>query len=69
MNRREFIGATAALVAQGAAPPSGIEPYFRSAAHQLVWRNWDLVPIERIATALGASRSTVQTLARGMGLG
>jgi hypothetical protein len=67
INRREFLGsATAALAA---APNPGIEPYFPSAAHQLVWRNWGLVPVDRIAEALGVARAGVEALARGLGLG
>jgi hypothetical protein len=70
LDRREFIGASSMALAAGAASPGcGIEPYFASAAHQLVWRNWDLVPMERIAQALGAKPSSVATLARSMGLG
>src|SRR5579863_1099368 len=45
-----------------------IEPYFPSAAHQLVWRNWDLVPKERIARALGCDPIIVAKLAHSMSL-
>jgi hypothetical protein len=67
LNRREFIGTTSAALAS--VPSSGVEPYFPSAAHQLVWRNWDLVRLETIAAALGSTPASVATLARAMGLG
>jgi hypothetical protein len=69
MNRRRFLqSATAAPLA--AAPSSTVhEPYFPSAAHQLVWRNWDLVPASRIAAALDCPPETVAALARSLSLG
>ncbi len=66
LNRREFVGTASAVLAAKSNP--AFEPYFPSAAHQLVWRNWDLVPVERIADALGATRASVEALARGLGL-
>ena len=53
---------------QGTAPV-GIEPYFPSAAHQLVWRNWDLVPVDRIAKAAGCTTGAVERIATTMRLG
>jgi len=44
-------------------------PCFPSAAHQFVWRNWDLVSAELIAAALECDKSQVQKLAATMGLG
>ncbi|MCE5309869.1 MAG: hypothetical protein LLG20_19720 [Acidobacteriales bacterium] len=67
LTRREFVGAVSSALA--ATPGCAVEPYFPSAAHQLVWRNWDLAPAERIAEALGATRSNVQAQARSLGLG
>jgi hypothetical protein len=60
LTRRQFAGAAAP--ARG-RPSSPLEPYFPSTAHQLVWRNWDLAPVECIAEALGATRANVQALA------
>ncbi len=45
-----------------------LQPYFPSVAHQFVWRNWDLVPQERIARALSTTPQTVLKLAQTMGL-
>ncbi|MBN9658583.1 MAG: hypothetical protein J0H49_10420 [Acidobacteria bacterium] len=66
MRRREFTGLlTAPLLAQAPERPL---PQFATLAHQLVWRNWDLVPLQRIAKALSCPSSAVVPLAREMGL-
>jgi hypothetical protein len=36
--------------------------------HAFIWRNWPLVPVERIASVIGASRQNVERTARAMGL-
>lgn len=74
VNRRVFLEALGCLPFAGfqlpvmAAPPQRSEPYFPTAAHQLIWRNWDLVPAERIAAALSCRKSAVYTLAKAMAL-
>ena len=76
MNRRTFLQGMAALPllsCKRARPNTTnseavIEPYFPSAAHKLVWRNWDLVPAERIAAALKCQVDAVTRLAVTMGL-
>jgi hypothetical protein len=60
-------GSQVEIPLKGAAPQR-FEPYFPSAAHQLIWRNWDLVPAERIAAALRSSPATVNALAKTMAL-
>ena len=76
VNRRVFIAALGGISLAGsqieiplkAAAPQRFEPYFPSAAHQLIWRNWDLVPAERIAAALSSSPAAVNALATAMAL-
>lgn len=76
MNRRLFIESlmAAGLIARGAGAsqkevaPRALRPYFPTAAHQFVWRNWDLIPREKIARALGSTAEAVTNLARTMGL-
>ncbi|MGC4054860.1 MAG: hypothetical protein QM757_38960 [Paludibaculum sp.] len=66
MRRREFVSLVpASLMAQPAGRPL---PQFASLAHQLVWRNWDLVPIARIASALSSDAATILRLAGEMRL-
>jgi len=83
MLRRSFLSACAAGVAgsklkyfmvavddrRRAGEISGVEAHFPTAAHQFVWRNWDLIPAARIAEALEANDQQVRALASTMGLG
>ncbi len=52
----------------GTAPPPVPAPHFPTRMHAVVWRNWDLVPAERIARTLGATPEQVQNVAASMGL-
>ncbi|MCW5550930.1 MAG: twin-arginine translocation signal domain-containing protein [Verrucomicrobiae bacterium] len=65
-------GATTLAVADlpaGAAPLPVTCPHFPSPLHTFVWRNWSLVPIERMARAVGARRSDLVRMGRAMGIG
>ena len=42
--------------------------YFPSRQHAFVWRNWTLVPAEKLARVLGTSKRNVERLAESMGL-
>ena len=42
--------------------------YFPSRQHAFVWRNWALVPAERLAQVLGTTTGNVEQLAQSMGL-
>lgn len=53
----------------GTAPAPVQFPHFPSRLHALVWRNWQLVPIERIAKVVGATSRQVTELGQAMGLG
>ena len=58
----------------GAALPAGSKPaplalpHFPSRMHAFVWRNWSLVPVQRLSQVLGTSMKNVRTLARSMGM-
>ncbi len=58
-----------AALPAGSAPPPVPTPYFPSRLHAFVWRNWQLVPPERMAATVGASRAEIVRLGAAMGLG
>lgn len=60
---------TVADLPVGAAPSPVGFPHFPSRLHAFVWRNWSLVPVERMARAVGAKRSDLVRVGRAMGLG
>ena len=67
-----LIGAVGAALA--VELPTGPErepvplPHFPDALHAYVWRNWQLVPTERLAKVVGARPGDVRRIGRGMGL-
>jgi hypothetical protein len=52
----------------GANPPALDAPHFPSPMHAFVWRNWNLVTIDRLASVLETSPKNVRALAASMGL-
>ncbi len=52
----------------GSHPPALDFPHFPSKLYAVVWRNWNLVPVERIATTVGASAQQIAAIATAMGL-
>ena len=61
-------GLTAAELPKGAAPPPVPLPHFPDPLHAFVWRNWPLVPPERMARVVGARTADILRLGRAMGL-
>lgn len=57
-----------AALPEGAAPAALELPHFPTPLHGYVWRNWDVVPLERIASAIDASPQDVANLGASMGL-
>jgi len=58
------------LPALGGPEPAPLRaPHFPRALDEYVFRNWGVVPAERIASAIGASLDDVRGLARALGLG
>ena len=56
------------LLPMGAAPNPEAMPHFPDRMHAFVWRNWNLVPLERLAEVLETSPENVATLADALGL-
>lgn len=52
----------------GAAPDAVPPEYFPDRAHAVVWRNWTVVPTERIAAVVGATPADVLAIGKSMGL-
>ncbi len=67
--RRARAATAAAELPQGAAPPALALPHFPSRLHAFVWRNWPLVPVERMASVVGATAGQIASLGESMGLG
>ncbi|HLJ56806.1 MAG TPA: hypothetical protein VKT77_17335 [Chthonomonadaceae bacterium] len=57
-----------ALFPTGSAPAPVPTPHFPDRLHAFVWRNWTLVPIERLAKTVGARPDQVVQIGRAMGL-
>jgi len=57
-----------AALPTGSSPAPLPLPHFPDQLHAFVWRNWPLVPLERIAAVIGATRVEVLRLGRQMGL-
>lgn len=52
----------------GPAPDPVAFPHFPDRLHAFVWRNWPLVPAQRLAQVVGAKPEQIRELARVMGL-
>lgn len=53
---------------KGSAPRPVSFNHFPSRLHALIWRNWQLVPVERLARVIGAKRADLVRMGRAMGL-
>jgi hypothetical protein len=58
----------AAILPMGSAPPPLDAAWFPSRLHAFVWRNWALVPLDRMATVVGAKAEDLASVGRSMGL-
>src|SRR5260221_9656623 len=61
-------GIALADLPKGEGPQPLSLPHFPNRLHAFVWRNWPLVPAERIAQVVGATTSDILRLGRAMGL-
>ena len=52
----------------GKAPVPLSFPHFPSRLYTFIWRNWELVPVERIARTVNASPDQIRNIATSMGL-
>ncbi|MBN1441198.1 MAG: hypothetical protein JXA90_00750, partial [Planctomycetes bacterium] len=62
------LGEPASIYPRGPEPAPVACDHFPSRLHAFLWRNWGLVPDERIARVLGASVEDVSRVAASMGL-
>src|ERR1043166_7775479 len=62
-------GLDVAELPQGAAPLPVQFPPFPDVLHGVVWRNWPLVPLERMARVVGTTPRHIERMGRAMGLG
>lgn len=53
---------------EGSAPAALELPHFPDRVHAFVWRNWQLVPVERMAEAIGATSEQIVAVGHSMGL-
>jgi hypothetical protein len=59
---------TATELPMGSAPAPVAVPHFPDAVHAFVWRNWSLVPVDRMAKVIGAEAADVLRMGKAMGL-
>jgi len=52
----------------GSAPAPVALPHFPDTVHALVWRNWQVLPMERLADAIGAHAEDLVAIGKAMGL-
>lgn len=53
----------------GSAPPPLPCDHFPTRVHALVWRNWPLVPVERLAAVAGTDVAEIVRIGKALGLG
>lgn len=63
-----FAEEPASILPMGSAPAPLDAAWFPSRLHAFVWRNWALVPLQRMADVIGAKEADIDRLGRGMGL-
>ncbi len=59
---------TVAELPLGSHPPAIVDEHFPSRLHAFVFRNWTLVPMEKLAAVLKTDTQHVEAVARSMGL-
>lgn len=67
----EYRGGSSISIAElpkGSAPKPVGAPHFPDRLHAFVWRNWSLVPIEKIASVVGATSRDMLRIGRSLGL-
>ena len=58
----------AAELPMGTAPAPVALPHFPDTVYALVWRNWQVLPMERLADAIGAHTEDLVAIGKTMGL-
>ncbi len=71
-NKKSLDSKTARMSAsdlpKGSAPPALCLPHFPDGLHAFVWRNWPLVPTDRLARVVGAKPADILRVGRALGL-
>src|SRR5579862_1470998 len=62
-------GLTAADLPKGDGPLPLLLPHFPDRLHAFIWRNWPLVPVQRMARVVGSRPDEILKIGRAMGLG
>lgn len=63
-----FLAVNAASLPMGWSPEPAAFPHFPDRLHAYVWRNWTLVPTERLASVAGAQPREILAIGKAMGL-
>ncbi len=64
-----IFAAIGVLTLPGGPTPNPLElSHFPGRLHAFVWRNWDLVPLERMASVLDTDAASVEAIGKDMGL-
>ncbi|MEO7650620.1 MAG: hypothetical protein ABIZ80_09130 [Bryobacteraceae bacterium] len=59
---------SASELPQGSAPPTLAFPHFPDRLHAFVWRNWQLVPVGRLAKVAGTEPAEILRIGKRLGL-
>ncbi|MFA6243454.1 MAG: hypothetical protein WC655_21115, partial [Candidatus Hydrogenedentales bacterium] len=62
------VHAAEAVLPEGATTTSLVSGYFPDRMHEFIWKNWNLVEPEKLATIVGASAEDIAAVADSMGL-
>lgn len=63
-----MVAMAAVELPMGSAPAPVVSPHFPDRMHAYVWRNWTLVPVERLAEVVEAKPEDLTRMAEAMGL-
>jgi hypothetical protein len=66
--KQRKINMSSSILPHGSAPAPLPLPHFPDALHAVVWRNWELVEIDRLAQTLRATSEQIGAIAASMGL-
>src|SRR5688500_18804286 len=68
LNFESLAATNASDLPAGNAPAPVPFPHFPDRLHAVVWRNWPLIPVTKIASVLQGTPEQIRTLAKSMGL-
>ena len=59
---------TVSTLPAGRAPTPVTLPHFPDALHAVVWRNWNVIPVDDLARVLGGTSEQITAVGTSMGL-